>query len=143
MDIAYPITITNYSEDKIGQAWNYLSQPVSIILETDKKEVISNVVTISIGDDSITLNERIVIPIVSFSFAKANEQSAIVSLRDNNDVRLTNYTGYDKKKGWMKFCWGCCDKRVISSFGNIYPIANGTKRDNSYCGLCKNCYKCS
>ncbi len=139
MYFTYPISITNEVNGNICRDWRFISTPVDILLSTG--ETVTNVRKIDKIDDGFILNDKIIIPNISFSFWDlSTNRSIMVSLRDSNDIRLTNYIRYDHNQGWIKHCPKCNFDLPLSHF-DYNGRYDGAERDQSDCMDCRGMYK--
>jgi len=141
MNIQYPITITNnvnFEQKCLG--WKYKTYPITIILQSG--EEITGITKINKSGNFLFFNDNVIIiqSDSSFTFKDSfTNLPAIVSCRDINNTRLTNYCGYDSRKGWLKYCPNC--QRIMPLTYFDYNGRNtGEERDQSQCSECRSRY---
>ncbi len=141
MNIQYPITITNnVNAEQKCLGWKYKTHSITIVLQSG--EEITGITKINKSGNFLFFNDNVVIiqSCSSFTFKDSStDLPVIVSCRDINNTRLTNYCGYDGQNGWLKYCPNC--QRIMPLTYFDYNGRNtGEERDQSQCSKCRGRY---
>lgn len=138
MNIQYPITITNnVNTNPKCFDWMHKSYPITIVLQ-DGTEV-PGITQIDKSDNYLIFNNGVAIG-TSFKFKDpVTNLPAIISCRDSNNTRLTNYVGYDCQSGWLKWCPNCRNIMPLIYF-DYNGRYTGVSRDQSQCSNCRSGY---